>query len=233
MTKTYTPPASAYTVEEAGRYHTAQASTVGNTVDVTLDYIERALRGTAFATTPHVVDVGCGARGDYLVRWADAVRGRVTGVEPSPGMQAISKEILAAQPDGRIRILDGDWYSIPVASGEADAVVGRFSLHHTEDYGRAYRELARIMRAGAIAHIAVPHPQFCSAELRRQGRAVTNRTPMEVRVFGNPVRYYFHELEDYFGLAEFRENFRIVDLQTGDYNGGSDTNALMFSAERR
>ncbi|WP_275467009.1 class I SAM-dependent methyltransferase [Streptomyces noursei] len=94
------------------------------------------LRQWSGTTDPDVVDIGCGT-GLSSTIWPEA-----TGVEPSAEMRAI-----AAQRG--IRVVDGTGEETGLPDGCADIVTVSHALHWF-DAARAFPEIARIMRPGAV-----------------------------------------------------------------------------------
>lgn len=104
-----------------------------------------------------VLDYGCGA-GDFshlLTRFG----AKVTGIDLSP--QLIEKARSdGLSDDGFPRFLVGDAHHTPFPANSFDYVVGNGALHHL-DLGRAYGEIARVLKPAGKAYFMEPmysHP---------------------------------------------------------------------------
>lgn len=91
-----------------------------------------------------VADLGCGT-GEALVALAPNVR-RVIGVDREPGMLEVAAERTAGLANVELR--RGGLDAVPIADGEADAVLCMLVLHHVEPLDRAFAELRRICGDG-------------------------------------------------------------------------------------
>jgi SAM-dependent methyltransferase len=90
-----------------------------------------------------VADVGCG-NGLYLAALARrGHRGRIVGVDLSPGMLATAR---AAAPG--VGLTAGDAAALPVADGAADVTLSTHMLYHVPDRAAAAAEFRRITRPG-------------------------------------------------------------------------------------
>ncbi len=110
--------------------------------DALLDTLRRLIRP---ATSPRIIDVGCGT-GRLLIRLGEAFPSAVLlGVDPSPGMIDVARakpELAAA----RLEIAGaGD---IPFADAPCDVAVSTMSFHHWADQTRGLRDVGRILRTG-------------------------------------------------------------------------------------
>jgi SAM-dependent methyltransferase len=85
-----------------------------------------------------VVEVGAGT--GKLTRAVAALGVRIVAVEPDARMLAVLRE-------GGLEGIEGTAEAIPVADGEADAVIAGSSLHWF-DFDRALTEFRRVLRAG-------------------------------------------------------------------------------------
>jgi SAM-dependent methyltransferase len=97
-----------------------------------------------------VLDVGCGT--GVLAR-AAAERvgegGRVSGVDPNPGMLAVASGV-----GGGVRLREGRAENLPFADDSFDRVLSQFALMFFEDAGAASRELARVLKPGGVVAVA-------------------------------------------------------------------------------
>lgn len=90
-----------------------------------------------------VADVGTGT--GFLAELALDAGARVIGVDISKGMLAQATSRFTGR-DFEAR--SGDTAALPLANGEADAVLGNMVLHHAEDPAAAIREMARVLKPG-------------------------------------------------------------------------------------
>ena len=98
-----------------------------------------------------VLDVGCGT-GILARELASRVgpAGRVAGIDPSPGMLAVARELAPA-----IEWREGVAESLPFPDGFFDAVVSQFAFMFFADRGRALREMVRVSIPGGRLAVAV------------------------------------------------------------------------------
>ena len=98
----------------------------------------------------HLVDVGCGRGGPGL--WVATTTGTVlTGVDISP--QAVQEATARADALGlaeRTRFMVGSFADLPLATGEADAIMSIDALLFAPDKPAAIAELGRVTRAGGV-----------------------------------------------------------------------------------
>jgi ubiquinone/menaquinone biosynthesis C-methylase UbiE len=97
-----------------------------------------------------VLDVGCGTgvvTRDVARRVAPG--GRAVGLDPSPGLLAVARE-LAAQDGlaGLVELRQGDVRALPFGDAEFDAVLAVTVLSHVPDGAAAVPELVRVARPG-------------------------------------------------------------------------------------
>jgi ubiquinone/menaquinone biosynthesis C-methylase UbiE len=88
------------------------------------------------------VEVGAGDGRNFALY--PAAVGEIVAVEPEPRLRALAEEAA----DGRTRVLDGTAEALPLADGEADAVVMSLVLCTVPDQGAALAEARRILRPG-------------------------------------------------------------------------------------
>lgn len=90
-----------------------------------------------------VADIGTGT--GFLAEAALAAGARVIGIDSSEGMLTQVRARFAGQAfEARL----GDVNSLPLETGEADAVLANMVLHHAPDPGHAIREMARGLKLG-------------------------------------------------------------------------------------
>ena len=95
-----------------------------------------------------VLEIGSGRRGTGLRLALDVFgAGRADGVELHPASVAACRAAVADLGD-RVRITEGDATSLPAADAAYDAVFAYHLLHHAQDWRRAVREVARVLRPG-------------------------------------------------------------------------------------
>lgn len=104
-----------------------------------------------------VVEVGPGS-GSMFAHYPPGVD-RVVAVEPEPYLRGVAAEA-GARAAVPIEVAPGDAASIPLAAGEADAVVCSLVLCSVPDQAAALREFARVLRPGGelryFEHVAEP-----------------------------------------------------------------------------
>ncbi|MDD4983753.1 MAG: class I SAM-dependent methyltransferase [Candidatus ainarchaeum sp.] len=103
---------------------------------------------------------------------------------------------------------------MPFENGFFDVVVGRFSLHYLKNFEKAYREIARVMKSGAILILIVHHPIY---DLIRQKKKNYGKQEIIIgNLFNNKIKLQFpsHTLWDYFS-KEFFNKFQLVDFVEG------------------
>ena len=111
-----------------------------------------------------IVDVGCGT-GRFLrqaaLRWP---RARLCGFDPAEQMIGEARRLL---PAGTFTLASAE--SLPFPDSAADLVVTSMSFHHWADQARGVREIARVLKPGAL---------FC----------LTDHSFVASRLFGGNVR---------------------------------------------
>lgn len=90
-----------------------------------------------------VADVGTGT--GFLAEAALTAGARVVGIDNSDGMLDQVRQRFAGRPFEARR---GDTDALPLASGEADAVMANMVLHHAPDPPGAIHEMARALKPG-------------------------------------------------------------------------------------
>lgn len=100
----------------------------------------------------HVVDIGAGMGAGSVVaaRRVGSGQGRVTAVDPLPGMRLLLKtRCLLPTRWGRIDVLAGTAEELPLGDAVADRAYATNAFHHFDDTGAAMAEVARITKPGA------------------------------------------------------------------------------------
>jgi len=91
------------------------------------------------------LDFGCGT-GDLLERLlARTPAAKLVGLDLSGPMLRAARTRLAAP----VGLVQGDGERLPFRDGAFEAVVSAFVMRNVGDRRRAYREIARVLRAGA------------------------------------------------------------------------------------
>jgi len=107
-----------------------------------------------------------------------------------------------------------DMEKMPFKNSFFDVAVGRFSLHYLKNFEKAYREIARVMKSGAILILIVHHPIY---DLIRQKKKNYGKQEIIVgNLFDNKIKLQFpsHIFGDYFS-KEFFSKFQLVDFVEG------------------
>jgi ubiquinone/menaquinone biosynthesis C-methylase UbiE len=116
---------------------------------------EELRRRTLAGLKGTVVEVGAGDGADFHL-YPDQVD-RIVAVEPEPYL----RERAAAHADERVELRDADAVDLPVADGEADAVVFMLVLCSV-DQEAALAEARRVLRPGGelrfLEHVQAPEP---------------------------------------------------------------------------
>lgn len=130
----------------AGRYDLMNRLMTGG-----LDGAWRRATVAAAGLSPDGValDVGTGT-GDLAIAWADAVpRARIIGIDYTAPMLAFAPGKAArAQVADRTTFARADGHQLPFADASFDAVASAFVLRNFSDLGRAYADMARVVRPG-------------------------------------------------------------------------------------
>lgn len=170
------------------------------------EHIAAQLQGAAVAVVDaaapvageHVVDVGCGTGNAALLA---AARGaRVTGVDPAPRLLAVARD-LADAGGLAARFLEGDAAALPVADGEANAVVSVFGAIFAPDPAAAAAEMARVCAPGGRIVLSAWIPEGPITDAVRVVRRASGPPPFAwhdrdalARLFGREVELTEHEL---------------------------------------
>lgn len=158
-------------------------------------YRRQALVRAGLAAGDTVVDVGIGT--GLLARQACAVigeRGRLIGVDPSPGMLA-----QVDLPDAELRA--GRAEALPCADGEADFLSFGYAFRHVADVDAALREFRRVLRPGGrllILEISQPQSRLSRALVKfYMRRVVPTLARLVARERGSAElwRYYWDTIE--------------------------------------
>lgn len=154
-----------------------------------IDVLEKIIRGKT------LVDIGSGA-GDELVEYAKMGAAKVLGIEPSSVMREISYELIEKQ-NLPIELMDGNFESLPLTDESVDIVTARYSLHIISNFGKAFEEVARILKPNGIFIAAVSHPKFDARLAEKKGKKIGER--IQIKLFKGAVMVdnATHTMEDY------------------------------------
>lgn len=184
-------------------------------------YRRQALRRAGLQPGATVVDVGIGT--GLVAREALALigpEGRLTGVDPSPGMMG-----QVDLPD--VQLLTGRAEAIPLPAGQADFLSMGYALRHIGDFNAAAREFHRVLRPGGrlvLLEITRPASRFGMVALKAYMRGVVPllaRLVAPRRDTARLWRYYWDTIEacippqqvmDALAAAGFSDVRRHVEL---------------------
>jgi demethylmenaquinone methyltransferase / 2-methoxy-6-polyprenyl-1,4-benzoquinol methylase len=95
------------------------------------------------------IDVATGT-GKVAATLGDVVgeRGRIMGVDVSPGMIGRAREVYGDRP--QLDFVVGDAMDLPAPDGEFDAATIAFGMRNLPDYGRGFAEMRRTVRPGGL-----------------------------------------------------------------------------------
>jgi SAM-dependent methyltransferase len=107
-----------------------------------------------------VVDVGCGSGEAVREAAARLQGGRVTGVDPTPAMIRIARDLSASHAGrDRIQFLEGSAEDLPLPDASATVVMAINSLHHWQEPVTGLAETMRVLVPGGQLLIADEEPE--------------------------------------------------------------------------
>lgn len=123
----------------------------GEPLEVALREQEHALaRSAGFRAGMRVLDLGCGVGGPALTI-AQFSKAQVTGLNIVPRQVAIARSRAAAAGLARrAEFVLGDMMDIPFDDGDFDGAFSFEAICHAPDKQRVYREVARVLKPGAV-----------------------------------------------------------------------------------
>jgi SAM-dependent methyltransferase len=96
-----------------------------------------------------VVDLGSGAGFDcFLAAVKVGARGRVIGVDMTPGMIERARRNAAKGGAANVEVRLGEIEALPVEDGTADVVISNCVINLSEDKERVFREAFRVLKPG-------------------------------------------------------------------------------------
>lgn len=135
---------------------------------------EAVTRWLAPLRPARVLDLGSGS-GRFAPLLAEWLGCRVTGVEPSDGMRESAVRD-ASHP--RVEYIAGDAERIPLDDGSSDAAWLGYMIHHVPDRQQCARELARVLKPGAIILVSGGYTE------RRREISLFRFFPAGLRIMG-------------------------------------------------
>ena len=111
--------------------------------------VENVVRRSELKAGQRVLDLGTGT-GSVAMRAAALVgpSGRVTGVDISPEMLAVTRQRLAESGQSNVDLREGPAEQLPAGDGTFDTLLASLSLMYVIDRGAAAREIRRVLGPG-------------------------------------------------------------------------------------
>ncbi|HEU5367551.1 MAG TPA: methyltransferase domain-containing protein [Ktedonobacterales bacterium] len=143
------------------------------------------------------LDAACGT-GRYARLLADQGARQVIGIDQSAAMLDHARALTASNSATRIQFKQGNLLDLPLGAHSCDLAVVALALAHleTEQLGRAFAELSRVLKPGGVLLMSEMHPF---------GALTGGRCRFEIDASGQKQVYhiqtYTHLHEDYFAAA--------------------------------
>ena len=128
----------------AGRYDLVNTIMTGG-IDAV--WRRRAVEALDNAPDASLIDLCCGTGALTRDAAAKAPRGRVVGIDFTPQMLEIARANTTAP---NVTYREGDVLALPFADGEFDGATMGFSMRNVVDVGACLREVARVLKPGAV-----------------------------------------------------------------------------------
>lgn len=158
-----------------------------------------------------VLELGCGAA-QCSIAFARAGATAI-GVDLSENMLAEGRR-LADHAEVRVELRQGDMADLAFLRADSvDLVFSSFAFQYVEDLNRVFRQVNRVLRAGAPLVFSLPHPAYFvldeeSGAPPRLERSYFDRSPERYDWGGVAFTAYHHSFADlYMGLT--RTSFRV------------------------
>jgi ubiquinone/menaquinone biosynthesis C-methylase UbiE len=166
---------------------------------------EQLFSMTPIGKSDDVLDLGCGP-GHLAAAIRKLTEGRVTGIDPSPGMIAKAS---AAYPDERITFLVGDAENLDMHE-EIDVIFCNSTLQWFRDLDRAIANCCRALRSGGRMAVQAPATHNYCPNFIHAAEAMLDdeSTQSTFRNFRSPW-VFFDTAEEYSAVFELA-GFRVV-----------------------
>lgn len=130
------------------------------------------------------LEVGCGRGAGAALILKEFQLSRVYALDLDVRMVRKAQDYLALRREGRVRLLVGNVFRLPLNPESMDAVFGFGVLHHVVDWRAALAEIARVLKPGGVYYIEELYPALYRNFLTR--RILLH--PAEDRFFSHDLR---------------------------------------------